>query len=317
MLRLQCVLGLIIFAGACATAELHAPLVAPAPEPPPAPAEPRPENSDVPKTDGRDLIETAAQRYAREYGSCDFRDAAVPSPLDQVSEELRIVVDLRDPRALRSTAGWTRRNAPRPLAALVKRLAKRDAELSACIAGLPAPTTPINAGSAVALRLLPQAGPSPLKVELDRAPDTPVTHCLAERLGVLLRDVRIDQTLLLSFIVPDAVFPPKLVSSPALDKEVIRRVIARNIVDVRKCYEAAMQVWPEIAGEVSVRFAISSNEGLVLDARVAANSTGQPALGCCIARTVYGWRFPGNGSKGFTVVTYPFLFERVTTDEEP
>jgi hypothetical protein len=65
---------------------------------------------------------------------------------------------------------------------------------------------------------------------------------------------------------------------------------------------------------VTVRFAIDASDGHVIDARVADDGIGKPALACCIARTVYGWRFAGTGTqgdglKGVEVVTYPFILD--------
>jgi hypothetical protein len=47
-----------------------------------------------------DLVETREQRYAREFGSCDFRDPKEPSPLDNLQTP-----DLRAERGFCALAG--------------------------------------------------------------------------------------------------------------------------------------------------------------------------------------------------------------------
>jgi hypothetical protein len=220
---------------------------------------------------------------------------------------LTVLFNPRDPGTLRWLQSGMMHDAPAGLAALGARLNARGAELRSCTAGISGAATSIDKGSVVDLRLVPQSGSGPqLRVEIAQQLDLEVVHCVAQRAAALLEDVRIDRTLHLAVLVPDAAFPE---GKPTLDKAVIRQGIHRNIGSVRECYQAALEVWPRIHGSVTVRFAIDSNDGRVLDARVVADDIGKPALACCIARNVYGWQFAGNGVKAVSIVTYPFILE--------
>jgi hypothetical protein len=320
MARLAQLLPLTVAVASACAASTPSPVTRAAPREAPAErtAEPLPIDDEVPKTDGLDLIETPAQTYARVHGSCDFRDASEPSPLDRATGA-DLVLDLRDPSTLASPEELIGLRAmPPTLASVAKRLAKRDAALEACGAGYASASSPNNAGPVAVFRLLPHADAAGLRVERDPdAPDMPITRCLERRLGELLRDLRVEREFRLNIIVPDAAFPKGWLPSATLDKALIRRVIHRHIGEVRDCYERAMAIWPEIAGTVTVRFAIDTSTGRVLDARVLADDIGQPALACCIARNVYGWQFPGTGAAGLTVVTYPFILQQTVGTEPP
>jgi hypothetical protein len=105
-----------------------------------------------------------------------------------------------------------------------------------------------------------------------------------------------------------APMPSSIDLTPA-DAGAIRATIVSNLGDLEDCYVRALEIWPTLGGHIALRFAISSADGSVVDARVESNDTGNEALACCTARKPYAWTFPTAGGKGFTVVTYPFMFD--------
>ncbi|MFH1811224.1 MAG: TonB family protein [Pseudomonadota bacterium] len=99
------------------------------------------------------------------------------------------------------------------------------------------------------------------------------------------------------------------VLSGALDKELIRQVIADNIAQIRYCYTHELAANPGLHGKVVVRFIIAGT-GRVSSASVAESSLDSTAVESCIARKVHGWRFPKPRGGGIVVVNYPFLFKQ-------
>lgn len=95
----------------------------------------------------------------------------------------------------------------------------------------------------------------------------------------------------------------------ALDKELIRQVIQRNMGQIRYCYEKELQRKPELAGKVVIRFKIAGS-GQVPEAKVHAGTTLKDvALSDCIISRVRNWRFPEPKGGGNVIVTYPFVFK--------
>ncbi len=91
----------------------------------------------------------------------------------------------------------------------------------------------------------------------------------------------------------------------ALAPEVIRRVVMRNLGQVRHCYEQALAAQPDAQGRVTVRFVISPS-GAVSASSVAASTFPVPATAQCIAAAVGRWAFPAPTGGGVVAVTYPF-----------
>lgn len=89
-----------------------------------------------------------------------------------------------------------------------------------------------------------------------------------------------------------------------LSREQVRRVVHRNIPQVRFCYEQGLQAQPDMSGRVSVMFIIGQS-GAVTTAQVVGNDVGNARVGQCIADAVRRWPFPQ--SPGVTSVTYPFM----------
>jgi len=91
-----------------------------------------------------------------------------------------------------------------------------------------------------------------------------------------------------------------------LSKEQVRRVVRRNIAQVRHCYEQSLQQRPDLEGRVSVQFVIQQS-GAVMSAQVVNDGLGDGRTGQCVAQAVRRWPFPQ--SPGVTSVTYPFRFD--------
>jgi TonB family protein len=101
----------------------------------------------------------------------------------------------------------------------------------------------------------------------------------------------------------------EVVANGSLSKEIIRRVIHRNLAQVRACYEQGLSSRPELAGRVSIRFMIAPS-GSVQQALVGESSLGSAEVEACLARAVRRWSFPAPEGGGYVTVSYPFLFER-------
>jgi hypothetical protein len=95
----------------------------------------------------------------------------------------------------------------------------------------------------------------------------------------------------------------------SLSKEVIRRVIHRNLAQVRFCYEQGLAKRPDLAGRVSIQFMIAPS-GAVQQAVVAHNALGSAETAECMALAVRRWNFPAPDGGGYVTVTYPFMFEQ-------
>jgi TonB family protein len=95
----------------------------------------------------------------------------------------------------------------------------------------------------------------------------------------------------------------------SLSKEAIRRVIHRNLSQVRFCYEQALSSRPDLSGRISVQFMIAPS-GVVQQSSVAQSTLGSEQVDRCVADAVRRWTFPAPDGGGYVSVSYPFLFER-------
>jgi outer membrane biosynthesis protein TonB len=99
--------------------------------------------------------------------------------------------------------------------------------------------------------------------------------------------------------------PPKAEVEGALDKEVIRRVVAAHINEVRHCYNEGLAGDPSLAGRVVVHFTIDPRGKVT---RSTAESEMEGEVPTCIAKAVGRWAFP-KPREGEVKVSYPFLLE--------
>jgi TonB family protein len=89
-----------------------------------------------------------------------------------------------------------------------------------------------------------------------------------------------------------------------LSREQVRRVVRRNLGQVRFCYEQALTRDPDLEGRVSVRFVVQPS-GAVMASTSEGSSIGNPAVEDCVVQAVRRWSFPS--APGLTVVRYPFV----------
>jgi hypothetical protein len=102
--------------------------------------------------------------------------------------------------------------------------------------------------------------------------------------------------------------PGRIESVGSLAPEAIRRVVLRNLGQVRHCHEQGLAVNPNLAGRVVVRFVIGDS-GTVLGSAVGESNVAVPLVSTCIASAVRRWQFPNPQGGGTVTVTYPFTLE--------
>lgn len=105
--------------------------------------------------------------------------------------------------------------------------------------------------------------------------------------------------------------PPRIRALPpvlrgGLSSEQVRRVVRRNIGQVRHCYSQALLGRPDLEGRVSVRFVILQ-DGAVQSSMISGSDLDHAQTERCISTAVQRWTFPS--TDGLTVVTYPFRLQ--------
>lgn len=91
-----------------------------------------------------------------------------------------------------------------------------------------------------------------------------------------------------------------------LNPELVRRAVRRRLPEVRACYDEALGRRPELAGEVTMRLAISPT-GEVATARADRGSMPPSELGACLVRAARRWEFP-RPETGVVRVVLPLTF---------
>ncbi|QQR89681.1 MAG: AgmX/PglI C-terminal domain-containing protein [Myxococcales bacterium] len=94
-----------------------------------------------------------------------------------------------------------------------------------------------------------------------------------------------------------------------LSKEVIRRVVRRNINTVRYCYEQTLRERPDLEGRITMRFVIAEG-GSVISADVLSRASDiqHTELSQCMSESIRRWNFPQPEGGGVVIVSYPFMF---------
>jgi TonB family protein len=106
--------------------------------------------------------------------------------------------------------------------------------------------------------------------------------------------------------VPDAL--PGIASvRGSLDKEIIRRIVRRNINQVRYCYQDALVRRPSLEGRLVTQFTIAPN-GRVLAAVVQSSTLKEVSVEACVVNAIKRWEFPAPNGGGLVMVSYPFSF---------
>lgn len=116
----------------------------------------------------------------------------------------------------------------------------------------------------------------------------------------------------LSADFPKAV-PGSVEIEGAMDRAVIRRVVRRQLPEVKACYDRVLVRWPNLRGRMLVRFSIVSS-GTVVLAVVLGSTLHNPELEACIVKAIRSWQFPRT-PLGLVSVSYPFVF-RAPGDED-
>lgn len=91
----------------------------------------------------------------------------------------------------------------------------------------------------------------------------------------------------------------------SLDKEVIRRVIRRNLTAIRYCYETQLVKAPRLSGKLVVAFVVAA-DGSVRSTK--AESAFQSDVDACVVRTFGRMQFPRPDGGGSVHVRYPLVF---------
>ncbi|MBX9768542.1 MAG: AgmX/PglI C-terminal domain-containing protein, partial [Bdellovibrionales bacterium] len=94
-----------------------------------------------------------------------------------------------------------------------------------------------------------------------------------------------------------------------LDRDLIAAVIAKNIGQIRFCYEQGLQGNPGLAGRVSVDFTIAGS-GAVSAAKVANTTLNASVVEDCILMRLKTWKFPLPQGGQDVKVSYPFVLRR-------
>ena len=92
-----------------------------------------------------------------------------------------------------------------------------------------------------------------------------------------------------------------------IDAFVVRQKISKDLPKINRCYESALRYEPELAGKVSVRFAVVRT-GYVKGVQVLENTTGNDTVERCVARVVSAIRFPRRRTGKSLRFTFPFVF---------
>ncbi len=100
--------------------------------------------------------------------------------------------------------------------------------------------------------------------------------------------------------------PGKILGS--IPKDVIRRLVRRQLSQIQFCYEKGLARRPDMAGRVSIKFLISP-EGVVRSSVVVGSSLADAATEQCIAGVVRHIVFPKPQDNGVVIATYPFTLQ--------
>ena len=92
-----------------------------------------------------------------------------------------------------------------------------------------------------------------------------------------------------------------------LDKEIIRRIVRRNLNQVRYCYQEALVRHPALEGRLVTQFTIAPT-GRVLAAMVQSSTLKEISVESCVVNAIKRWEFPEPSGGGLAIVSYPFTF---------
>ncbi len=96
-----------------------------------------------------------------------------------------------------------------------------------------------------------------------------------------------------------------VITKGSISKATIRRLVQRQLPQIKHCYEKGLSKRPDLEGRISVRFVISS-KGVVQTAAVVDSTLSNTPVEQCIARAVQRITFPQPDDGGVVIATYPF-----------
>ena len=91
------------------------------------------------------------------------------------------------------------------------------------------------------------------------------------------------------------------------DSALVVQMIKTRIGAIRACYERELKRDPTLAGKVTIQFTIEQ-QGNVSGVKVTENSTGDGAVGQCVANAIQRFRFNPGPDGGSVTFSYPFVF---------
>jgi hypothetical protein len=95
---------------------------------------------------------------------------------------------------------------------------------------------------------------------------------------------------------------------PALDADIVKRIVRRNINRLRYCYEKALVSKPALAGKVTVKFTIKK-DGSVTGAASSGSDLPDKDVIACVVNTFAQLSFPEPHNGVPVIVTYPMAFK--------
>jgi len=95
--------------------------------------------------------------------------------------------------------------------------------------------------------------------------------------------------------------------SGEFDSNLVVQTIKTRLRAIQMCYEQQLRRNPSLAGKVTIEFTIQPR-GNVTDVHIKENSTGDTAVGTCVANTVGTFRFNPGPEGGSVTYSYPFVF---------
>lgn len=103
----------------------------------------------------------------------------------------------------------------------------------------------------------------------------------------------------------------KATGAPSVDREAIRKVIAKNLRPIRQCYEEQLNKNAELFGKIVMKWTIGE-QGKVTSASTKSNdlkgAEGE-VVSVCIAETIKRMEFPAPPTgQTVEVEAYPFIF---------
>ena len=107
--------------------------------------------------------------------------------------------------------------------------------------------------------------------------------------------------------------PPNSRVRGSLDKEIIRRVIAKHINEIKRCYEEVLKANANLSGRAVVQFTIAGT-GAVVASAIQESTMDNAQVERCMADAVLSWEFPDPQGGGQVVVSYPFILKPATND---